>query len=224
MTRQSIVRMTSAGFLLGGPFVAAWTLISPWGSFAGAARGGSMQWVVAHSCHYLAALCLLFGVLGLAVQRLPSAGFGESIAQLGFVFAMWVYGGTGAITSRIWPLISHHAGEIVEPQGAMFKPHPEFLQTVAVPVLALGVAGLLFAMWRARILPLAGLAIGLAGAAMFFVPTDPVGPFPWIFFPGAGTLAGVGLAWLGWSLRRGAVPVAETVRVQPPAARATAAV
>jgi hypothetical protein len=206
MTRQSIVRMTSAGFLLGGPFVAAWTLVSPWGSFAGAERGGSLQWVIAHSCHYLAALCLLFGVVGLAVQRLPAAGWLESVAQLGFVFTMWVYGGTGAITSRVWPLIAHNAGQIVEPQGAMFKPHPEFLQMIAVPVLAGGIAVLLFAMWKARILPLAGLVIGVVGAAMFFVPTEPLAALPWIFFPAAGTLSGLGLAWLGWSLRNGAAP------------------
>ena len=206
MTRQSIVRMTSTGFLLGGAFVAAWTLISPWGSFAGAERGGSAQWVIAHSCHYLAALCLLFGVLGLAVQRLPAAGRWETLAQLFFLFAMWVYGGTGAITSRVWPLIAHHAGGIVEPGGAMFKPLPEFLQTIAVPVLAVGVMVILHATWKARILPLAGLVVGVVGAAMFFVPTEPLAGFPWIFFAGAGALAGLGLAWLGWSLRNGAVP------------------
>jgi len=206
MTRQSIVRMTSAGFLLGGAFVAAWTLVSPWGSFAGAERGGSMQWVIAHSCHYLAALCLLFGVLGLAVQRLPAARWLEAVAQLGFVFTMWVYGGTGAITSRVWPLIAHNAGEIVEPQGAMFKPHPEFLQTIAVPVLAVGIAVLLFAMWKVRILPLVALVVGVVGASMFFVATEPVGTNPWFFFPAAGTLSGLGLAWLGWSLRNGAAP------------------
>jgi len=208
MTRQNIVRMTSVGFLLGGPFVAAWTLISPWGSFAGAARGGSTQWVIAHSCHYLAALCLLLGVVGLAVQRLAAADWIESIAQLGFVFTMWVYGGTGAITSRVWPLIAHNAGEIVEPQGAMFKPHPEFLQTFAVPTLAIGIMVLLFAMWRAKILPLVGLVIGVVGAAMFFVATEPVGTNPWFFFPAAGTVSGLALAWLGWSLRNGAAPQA----------------
>jgi hypothetical protein len=224
MTRQSIVRMTSAGFLLGGPFVAAWTLVSPWGSFAGAERGGSVQWVIAHSCHYLAALCLLFGVLGLAVQRLPTAGRWETLAQLYFLFAMWVYGGTGAITSRVWPLISHHAGAIVEPEGAMFKPYPEFLQTLAVPVLAIAVAALLHAMWRARILPLAALVTGAAGAAMFFVPTAPLSPLPWIFFPAAGTLSGLGLAWLGWSLRGGAAPSLAEVPPHARAAREPAAV
>jgi hypothetical protein len=204
MTRQSIVRMTSAGFLLGGTLLAAWPLIAPWGSFAGAARGESTRWMVAHGCHYLAALCLLLGILGLAVQRLPIAGRGESVAQLGFVFAMWVWGGTGAITWKIWPLISRHAGAMVEPTGVMFKPHSEFLQTAAVPVLAIGIAGLLFAMWRARLLPLAALVLGVAGAAMFFIPGNPVGPFPWIFFPAAGLLSGLGLVCLGWSLRRGA--------------------
>jgi hypothetical protein len=206
MTRQSIVRMTSAGFILGGVFVAGWTLISPWGSFAGAARGGSAQWIAAHSSHYLAALCLTFGLLGLAVQRLPAAGRGEAFAQLLFLFAMWVYGGTGAITSRMWPLIAHHAGEIVEADGAMFKPQPEFLQFIAVPVLAVGVAALLFTMWRARILPLAALVAGVVGAAMFFAPTAPLAGFPWIFFAASGALAGLALAWLGWSLRHGATP------------------
>jgi hypothetical protein len=206
MTRQSIVRMTSAGFLLGGTLLAAWTVISPWGSFAGAERGGSTRWMTAHGCHYLAALCLLFGLLGLAVQRLPIAGRFETVAQLGFVFAMWVWGGTGAITWKIWPMISRNAGAMVEPTGVMFKPHSEFLQTVAVPVLAAGIGVLLFAMWKARLLPLAALVVGVAGAAMFLIPGNPVGPFPWIFFPAAGLLAGLGLVWLGWSLRHGAAP------------------
>jgi hypothetical protein len=206
MTRQSIVRMTSAGFVVGGILLAAWPVIAPWGSFAGAERGGSTRWMVAHACHYLAALCLLLGILGLAVQRLPTAGRGEAVAQLGFVVAMWVWGGTGAITWKIWPIISHNAGALVEPTGVMFKPHSELLQTAAVPVLAVGIAGLLFAMWKARLLPLAALVVGVAGAAMFLLPPDPVGRFPWIVFPAAGLLAGLGLVWLGWSLRHGATP------------------
>jgi hypothetical protein len=217
MTRQNIVRMTSFGFLIGGPLVAAWTLISPWGSFAGAEAGGTTQWVIAHTCHYLAALCMLFGLLGLAVQRLPRADKFETVAQLLFLFVMWVYGGTGAITSRVWPIIAHNAGEIVEPTGAMFSPHPEFLQTFAVPALSVGIALMAIAMRRARILPLAGFVIALIGAALFWVPTNPVGNNPWIFFPLAGTFSGIGMGWLGWSLRGGAAPPAETVAASQPA-------
>lgn len=225
MTRPSIVRMTSIGFILGGVFVAGWTLISPWGSFAGADRGGSTQWVVAHASHYLAALSMLFGLLGLAVQRLPAAGKLETGAQLFFLVVMWIYGGTGAMTTALWPLIAHHAGYIVEPTGAMFAPRPELLQTAAVPALSIGIALLLFTMWKVRILPLAGMIVGVLGAALFWVPTAPLSDsIPWIFFPASGTLAGIGLAWLGFSLRNGAAPAAGAVPASPQAARQPAMV
>ncbi|HEX5723867.1 MAG TPA: hypothetical protein VFX98_00300 [Longimicrobiaceae bacterium] len=208
MSPRSIERMTSNGFILGGIFVAGWTLISPCCSFAGAEHGASTQWVIAHTSHYLAALCMLFGILGLCVQRLTQAGKFETIALLGFTFSMWIYGGTGAITSRVWPMIAEHAGFIVEPTGPMFKPIPEPLQVIAVPALAFGVAALGLAMHKAGLFPRAGLMVLLLGAAFFMVPTPPLAPLPWFFFPAAGAVTGLGLVWLGFSLRGGAAPAA----------------
>jgi hypothetical protein len=220
MSRRNIVRMTSAGFVVGGVLVAGWGALSPWGSFAGAARGASEQWVVAHTCHYLAALFLMAGLLGLAVQRLERADAFETVAQLGFLVALWMYGGTGAITSAVWPLIARDAGHIVEPGGAMFHP-PEALSVNAVLALSVALALVAAAMRRARLLPLPAMGLMVLGAALFWFPTAPLRDLPWIFFPAAAVCSGAGLAWLGWSLRDGAVPVAETV---PAAAPPSAAV
>ncbi len=206
MSPRNVIRMTSAGFVLGGVLVAAWTTISPWGSFAGPHLGASLQWRVAHTCHFLAALCLLFGLVGLAVQRLARADRFEIAAQFTFLVALWVYAGTGAITAFIWPMISQDAGYIVEPNGAMFKPEPEFLAEWAPPLLSIGMALLAIAMRRARLLPLGGLIATLVGAAFFWVPTAPIADFPWIFFAAAGAFAGLGMVWLGLSLRHGATP------------------
>jgi hypothetical protein len=225
MSPRTVIRMTSAGFVLGGVLVAAWTTISPWGSFAGPHLGASLQWRVAHTCHFLAALCLLFGLVGLAVQRLARAGRFEIVAQLSFLVALWVYAGTGAITAFIWPMISEDAGYIVEPNGAMFKPEPEFLSEWAPPLLSIGLALLAIAMRRARLMPLGGLIVTLVGAVFFWVPTAPIADFPWIFFAAAGVFAGLGMVWLGLSLRQGAVaPEAPPVVASVPSAAEPAVV
>lgn len=215
MSPSKVVRMTSAGFVLGGLLTAAWTVSAPWGSFAGAERGASLQWVVSHTFHYLAALCLLLGLLGLAVQRLARADRFETVAQLGLLVAMWVWGGTGAITAAIWPMMSRHAPPMVEPDGAMFSPHPEFLQTAAVPALSIGIALIAIAMRRARFISAPVLALTLVGAALFWVPTDPITSLPWIIFPTAGTLSGIGVALIGLALRNGAAPAAAPAASSP---------
>lgn len=203
MSPRAIARATAFAFFAAAPALAAWTLAAPWGHLDGAHIGASPQWILAHGMHFAAGLLLVFAVAGVAVQRLRGADRFETIATGVALLGAGLFACTGAFNTFIWPLVAVHAPQMVEADGAFFKP-PLPLVLVASGAFSVGLVLLAVALRRARILSLAGTIAMAAGAALMLVPPPPAAATPWIIIALSGPVAGLGAAWIGWSIRAGA--------------------
>lgn len=197
--------------VLSGVSVALWRLTHPWGSIAGAEIGRSGQWMVAHTFHFLAALFGLVGLLGLVEREVKMAG---SLERVGFAVAFTgtiLFAGTGVFTAFLWPVLAREAPQLTELHGPFYSPlHPLILVTAVTYSLGHILLGL--ALVRAGAI---GLWVGgtlVVGAVLLLLPPPPLSPLPWLVFPIGGVAFGVGLAALGFAVRRagGIARVGET--------------
>ena len=198
-------RLTSwcgAALILAGVSVSLWTLTHPWGSVAGAEVGGSTQWMLSHTFHFLAALFGLFGLLGLVEREFGSAG---PVERWGFIIAFagtTLFAATGAFTAFAWPILAHNAPALVEANGPFFTPpHPLIVTTAAL--YSIGHAVLALALAQRRVLPALGATAIVVGGVLLLIPPPPLSPLPWVVFPIGGVMFGAGLAMLGMVVRRG---------------------
>ncbi|MBV9110323.1 MAG: hypothetical protein JO306_13005 [Gemmatimonadetes bacterium] len=205
---QTLVRSTSAAFVAAGACLVLWATLHPWDHLTGAAVGQSVQWIAAHTFHFLSGLLLLGALAGFAVLRVREASrFGTVAAAVWFAgSALWT--GTGMITAYVWPTLAAHAPAMTEASGPIFSP-PHPLIVVTNLLFSLGMVLTAIAMARAGLMSVAGAAVMALGGASILVPPHPIGPAPWAAFVAGAVLAGLGTAWMGISIRRlGTAPAA----------------
>lgn len=199
MSSARINSLCGLALILAGISVALWPLTHPWGSFAGAAIGQSRQWMLAHSFHFLAAAFGLVGLLGFVEREVTSAGrlerTGYAIAFAGTI----LFAATGLFTASLRPVLARHAPHLTELNGPFFSPpHPIILITTITYSVGhiLGVA-----LARAQAMAVWGAAALAVGALLLMIPPTPLSPLPWLMFPIAGVVFGLGLAALGLAMR-----------------------
>lgn len=193
--------MGGLSLIVAGCSVALWTSVHPWGTVAGPEVGGSGQWALSHTFHFLGGLFASLGLLGLvhrlgAANRLERAGF-----YTAFVGAV-MFTGTGVITAFLWPIFAEHAPALTELNGPLFSPPHPVIGITAV-LFSAGFIMLWIGLARRGVLSRGVVGLGVAGAAMLIPPPPPLSPVPWIVFPIGGILFGIGLVALGQAMRTG---------------------
>lgn len=202
MTRTELRRWAGLSGIVGGFSIAFFIVQHPWGRFVGAEVGGSPEWQLAHTFHFVGAIFMLLGLVGLYADQMEASG---RLGFAGFVLAFIgtaCFVGTGMITGFVWPMVAREAPAALEPGGAMFH-----FPAVTPPVLAalfvtVGYSVFGAASWRARVLPRGGVALLTAGAVLGMMAPQPLGPAPWLVLYVGGILFGAGSAVLGWWLAR----------------------
>jgi len=194
--------LSGVAFVLAGISIALWTLVHPWGSFAGAEVGQSSQWVASHTFHFLAAVFGGFGFLGLVDREVTRASSFERAGFLVAFLGVLVFAGTGVITAFVWPILARLAPSVVAVDGPFFQPpHPVIVASIVTYFgghLLLGIALL-----RAGAVSIWVGACVIAGALLLAVPPAPLSPIPWPVFPLGGVVFGLGLVGIGLGLRSG---------------------
>jgi hypothetical protein len=197
---MSMRALTGVAMIVAGVSLALWTLVHPWGTFAGADIGQTQQWMVSHTFHFLAAAFGLIGLLGFAQRQFTVAGSleraGFTLAFIGTIF----FAGTGMFTAFLWPVIARGAPHLAELSGPFFTPpHP----MIVITSLSYSIGHIVFgvALARAGVIEKWGAAALVLGGAMMLVPPAPLSPLPWIVFPLGGVVFGFGLASLRLAAR-----------------------
>jgi hypothetical protein len=210
MTTGSLIRTSGLALIMGGLALAVYILIHPYNQVTGVSAALNPLWLPAHTLHFLGALLVLFGLIGLYARQIPESG---QLGLIGFIIAFAataVFVGTGIITAYLWPVVAHHDPFFVDPLGPMFT-EPFFglgVTEPAYPLLLIGYLVFGVAMLRAAVLAKPPIWLMMVGVVLFCAPVAPAGPLPWIVRVVGGVGFGVGLAWLGLLLRAGAeVPV-----------------
>ena len=198
MPTTQLVRWSAPCFALGGLFFAILVFVSN-GEFTGAELGLSMRHHVAHTAHFISAICFLFGVVGFyADQRVASGAFG----LIAFVVALTgtaLFCATGVITAFVWRTISANAPQLVEAHGAFFDP-PLPIIFIATVTFSLGIALLGATALRTKTLPRVAAYLLIVGAALVLAPPPPWGPVPYPVIDAGAALFAVGAAWMALAL------------------------
>ncbi len=203
MMTDRLNRAYGVSFLVAGCAAALWTLVHPWGTIAGPEVGGSTQWAVSHTFHFVAGFFASIGLLGLA-QRQSGAGRLERVGYLTAFAGTVMFTGTGIVTAFIWPLLANNAPALVELSGPFFSPpHP----VIGITALGFSVGYILFgvALANADVIPKGAAAILVIGALFLLPPPPPLSPVPWLLFPVGGLFVGIGFISIGLAIRSGRV-------------------
>ncbi len=207
MSTTQLIRWSAPFLALGGLCFAVFVFVSN-GEFTGAEFGLSMRHRVAHTAHFISALCFLFGVVGFyADQRAASGVFG----LVAFVVALTgtaLFCATGVITAFVWRTISANAPQLVGEHGAFFEP-PLPIIFIATVTFSVGMALLGATALRTKTLPRIAAYLLIAGAALVLAPPPPWGPVPYPVIDAGATLFAVGAICIATVLwRRPTVVVA----------------
>ena len=209
MTERQLVRWSGLLVAMGGLAIAAYMLIHPWAQRTGAIAT-SPQWVLSHGFHFLGALFLQLGLIGVYLRQKDATG---RSGLIGFVLAFLgtaLFVGTGMTSTFLWPAVAAEAPTFVAPDGGMFN-HPLALGPILAAriFLVLGFAWLAIVSFRAGILPRIGSVIVLIGVVATNLPTEPVGPVPWSVSVIGGVVFCLGLLSWGHALWTGATAAHE---------------
>lgn len=194
-------KLYGVSFLVAGCSVALWTSVHPWGTIAGPGVGGSTQWMISHTFHFLGGLFGAFGLLSLAPRQVGA----DRLERVGFIVAFVgtvMFTGTGIITAFVWPIFAEHAPALTELSGPIFTPPHPVIGATAVAFSA-GFILLWIALARQGVLARAVAGPAVLGAVMLVPPPPPLSPVPWIVFPVGGVLFGFGLIGLGRAVLTG---------------------
>ncbi len=203
MSTRNLFRLGALALGLGGVFLALFMIVHPFGERTGAEVAQRFAWIPAHTFHFVGALFTLFGVIawyGVQVKESGRWGFvGFILAFIGT--AMFV--GTGMITAFLWPVIAEHDPTFVDPDGPMFQNALVSFALVGTRA-ALLVGHLVFGIitLRAGVLPKVPALLVIAGILLYSVPTQPVGPAPWIVSLLGAVIFGAGLLGIGYGVSR----------------------
>jgi hypothetical protein len=194
-----IARLSSAALGLGGIAGAAFVIVSR-GEVMGAIAMLSPRWLVAHNLHFISAMLLLFGVVGLYQahsHRMTAAGhFAFVMALLGT--GLFLAG--GVITAALLPFIAGSAPYVVSPGGPLFHPLLPILP-ISLGLFSFGWFLLGIVIARRGLYPAwTGWTLA-AGVAVQAIPPRPFGPVPWIMTDTGWVIMAIGLIGIavhGW--------------------------
>ncbi len=196
-----LVRWGGVALMLGGVTVAAFVLVLfPVGGFFWATRAHHPLWMPAHLLHLIAALLILFGLVGVLARYAGNAG-PIGILALGLAFtgtALFV--GTGVLTAFVWPVLADFAPTTIDPGGALFLAPAGFLFFLTALTLIPGYVLLAFTMARLGALSWITALLIAVGVVLAITPPEPVGPIPWLGLVLGGICFGVGAFVLGYRL------------------------
>ena len=203
MSERNVVRWSGVSVTLGGLALAAYMLIHPWAERTGAVAT-TPRWLVSHGFHFLGALFLLLGLTGLYLRQRERTGVPGLVGFLLAFLGTALFVGTGMTSTFLWPAIAAEAPTFVESGGAMFS-HPLALGPILAAriFLVLGLVWLGVVSFRAGVLPRWGSLLVVVGVVATNLPTEPVGPVPWIVAVLGGVVLSVGLVGWGWALWTG---------------------
>jgi hypothetical protein len=194
-----IARLSSAALGLGGIAGAAFVIISR-GEVTGALAMISQRWLIAHNLHFISAMLLLFGVVGLYQAHLHRVSV---VGHFAFVMALLGTGlflAGGVITAALLPFIAGYAPHVVAASGPLFHPLIPILP-VSLGLFSLGWFLLAIVIARAGISPpWMGWTLA-AGVAIQAIPPRPFGPVPWIMTDIGWVVMAIGLVGIavhGW--------------------------
>ncbi len=200
---RTAIRLAGLACIIGGICIAAFVLVHPWDRLLGAANARLPRWVFAHTLHFIAAVFILLGIIGLYARQRGRLG---PLGLVGFVLCVIgnaMFLGTGMITAFIWPMLAVHAPSVVEVGGPIFgatRSVAAFGLTAITVVAGYVLFGI--AMLRAAVFPRAAIVMLVIGAILGMLPPHPVGWLPWAGLVFGGVLYGVALVWLGAILWR----------------------
>jgi hypothetical protein len=200
MSERSLVRWSGACVALGGLSIAAYMLIHPWAERAGPVAT-TPQWVVSHGFHFVGALFLLLGLTGLYLRQRERTGVSGLVGFLLAFVGTALFVGTGLSSAFLWPAIAFEAPTFVASGGGMFT-HPLALGPILAAriFLVLGFVWLGVVSFRAGVLPRWGSILVILGVVATNLPTEPVGPVPWVVSVLGGVVFCLGLVGWGWFL------------------------
>jgi hypothetical protein len=207
MTEKRLVPWAGLLVAFSGLMIAGYMLVHPWSQRTGDIAT-TPQWMVAHSLHFLGAVCLLPGLVGVYVRQKGATGRSGLAAFWVALVATALFAGTGMITAFLWPAVAAEAPAFVAADGGMFQ-HPLAVGPLVATrvVLVVGFVWLGAVSYRAAILPRAGSAAVVAGVLAMNLPTQPFGPVPWAASVIGATVFGLGLVVWGLALwNTGAMP------------------
>jgi len=210
MSERILVRWSGACVALGGLSIAAYMLIHPWAERTGAVAT-TTQWVVSHGFHFVGALLLLLGLTGLYLRQRERTGWAGLVGFLLAFVGTALFVGTGLSSAFLWPAIAFEAPTFVASGGGMFT-HPLALGPIlaARVFLVLGFVWLGVVSFRAGVLPRWGSILVIVGVVATNLPTEPVGPVPWVVSVLGGIVLSLGLVGWGWFLWSGAPDIEES--------------
>lgn len=198
MSTALLVRL-SAPFLAFGALSFAVFIFVANGEFTGAELGLSMRHHIAHTAHFISAICFLFGVVGFYADQHAASGVLGLVAFVVALTGTALFCATGVITAFVWRTISANAPQLVEAHGAFFEP-PLPIIFVASVTFSVGIAMLGVTALRTKTLPRNAAYLLIAGAVLVLAPPPPWGPVPYaVIDAGAALLAG-GAVWIAIAL------------------------
>lgn len=210
MSERKLIRWSGAAVALGGLAIAAYMLIHPWAERTGAVAT-TPQWFASHAFHFVGALLLLVGLPGLYLRERERTGLAGLVGFLLAFLGTALFVGTGMSSTFLWPAIAFEAPTFVASGGAMFT-HPLALGPIlaARVFLVLGFVWLGVVSFRAGVLPRWGSLLVVVGVVATNLPTEPVGPVPWMIAVLGGVILSLGFVAWGWALWTGAPDHAES--------------
>ncbi|MGD2070613.1 MAG: hypothetical protein PVI57_18210, partial [Gemmatimonadota bacterium] len=200
MSERKLLRWSGLLVALAGLSMAAYMLLHPWAERTGAVAT-TPRWLMSHSFHFIGALLLLLGLVGVYVRQKDEMG---ASGLVGFLLA-WLgtalFVGTGMTSAFLWPAVAAEAPTFVAADGGMFT-HPLALGPILAAriFLVLGFVWFAVASFRAGVLPRLGSVLVVLGVVGMNLPTEPVGPVPWAVSVVGGVVFCAGLLSWGHAL------------------------
>ena len=200
MSGNKLIKWSGCLTALGGICMAAYMLVHPWAQRTGDIAT-TAQWFVSHSFHLVGAFLLMLGLFGLYLRQQEETGkpglFSFLVAYLGT--ALFV--GTGVTSAFLWPAVADQAPSFVADGGGMFTHWMALGPILAARIfLVLGYVWFGFVSFRAGVLPRGGSLLVMVGVVAMNLPTQPVGPVPWVVSVIGGVVFCLGLVSWGRAL------------------------
>ena len=196
MSSKSLISWSGLALVLGGALLALFVLVHPQTEFTPEVMSRGIA-KLAHNFHFAGAALVAFGLIGLHLRQMESAG---RLGLLGFILAffgtVW-FAGLGLMSFMALPFIAAHAPDLLAKEGPFWSEPPSPLFLAGLVCFVLGYILLGIAAFRGK--------VGARWSGLLFIPGALLSIIPPVVVPVpvltvGGVLFGVGVAWMGYSL------------------------
>ena len=204
MATQNLIRWSGLALAVGGVGIALFLItVYPLGNFFDPHVLAMGQSILAHTFHWIGATFALLGLVGWHVRQKAET---RALGLIGFILAfigtsMSLVGGVSA--GYIFPIFATTDPEMFHPTGPLFSSASAAPFFLGFGAFTLGYVLLGIATIRAKILPGWAAILVIAGAILFNLPPQPVGPVPTFVTLLGAILYGAGTVWIGLALWSG---------------------